>query len=44
LKRRGDRFACELIEIADTTLSLEHAAFLKFHMGIGIGCDSEGAE
>jgi len=37
LKRRGNRFSCYLYEI----ISEEMRPFLRFRMGIGMGCDSD---
>ena len=37
LMRLEDRFVCHLFEIVNE----EQRPFLRFHMGIGIGCDSD---
>lgn len=36
LKLRDNKYSCELFEI----VSDEQRAFLRFRMGIGMGCDS----
>jgi hypothetical protein len=43
LKRVDGRFVCALVQMADE-MGPNHAAALRFILGVGLGCDSETDE
>jgi len=40
LRREGGRFFCRAVEMSDA-IGGEDARLLRFHMGIGLGCDAD---
>jgi hypothetical protein len=43
MKFRDGRFWCEAVTVAES-ISPEHGAFIRFRLGIGVGCDSRDPE